>query len=438
MVSPSAEVEKKVRTISQTNESEAVQDVQKKGINPKAIIAGIAVAVVLFILILLGTKLFKNDGIEVDSFVGMNYELQIKDNEEYNERYKFEVYYASFSDAQEGSVYDQDPKAGTSVEEGSTIILYIAKAGEGQVVPDFTGRNFREASNTLENLGFRVVVVPSEDSSVAVGQVIRTEPAANTTLAVGATITVYYAADTDSDKLFKMPKLEGKSLEAAKEILEENGLVLYKVESADSSVEKDYVLNQSPADGSPVREGDTVVLTVSSGLVNAQKTLSLPKVGTVTVKVVLDGDVVKTESVNTSLNSNYVVSASGSEDNSELAVYLNDALFYEATVNFTREPAKFTKEKTYDVAFYADVVGLTETEAVKTLNNLGYKNITVKYEESFEKEGTVINQSPSYVGAQNLDKTAAIVLTVCKSEDNQSNQTTLPEESSTDALASVE
>ena len=438
MVSPSAEVQKKVRTISQTNETDAVQDVQKKGINNKAIIAGVAVAVVLFILILLGTKLFKNKDVEVDSFVGMNYELQIKDNEEYNEKYNFEIYYASFSDAQEGCVYDQDPKAGTPVKEGSTIILYIAKTGQGQVVPDFTGKNFREASDTLETLGFKVVVVPTEDSSVTVGQVIRTEPGANTTLSVGATVTIYYAADTDSDKLFKMPKLEGKSLEAAKEILEENGLVLYKVESADSSVEKDYVLNQSPADGSPVREGDTVVLTVSSGCVNAQKTLTLPKAGTVTVKVLLDGEVVKTESVNTSLNSIYVVSASGSEEKSELVVYLNDAVFYEATVNFTREPAKFTKEKIYDVAFYADVIGLTETEAVNTLNSLGYRNVTVKYEESFEKEGTVINQSPAYSTAPNLDKTTAIVLTVSKKEVTEPTQPILPEESSTDAQMQVQ
>ena len=438
MVSPSAEVQKKVRTISQTNETDAVQDVQKKGINNKAIIAGVAVAVVLFILILLGTKLFKNKDVEVDSFVGMNYELQIKDNEEYNEKYNFEIYYASFSDAQEGCVYDQDPKAGTSVKEGSTIILYIAKTGQGQVVPDFTGKNFREASDTLETLGFKVVVVPTEDSSVTVGQVIRTEPGANTTLSVGATVTIYYAADTDSDKLFKMPKLEGKSLEAAKEILEENGLVLYKVESADSSVEKDYVLNQSPADGSPVREGDTVVLTVSSGCVNAQKTLTLPKAGTVTVKVLLDGEVVKTESVNTSLNSIYVVSASGSEEDSELVVYLNDAVFYEATVNFTREPAKFTKEKIYDVAFYADVIGLSETEAVNTLNSLGYRNVTVKYEESFEKEGTVINQSPAYSTAPNLDKTTAIVLTVSKKEVTEPTQPILPEESSTDAQMQVQ
>lgn len=430
-VSPATEVKKKVSELSVEDEI-PVQDVQNKSVNKKPIIAGVAVAVVLFVLILLGIKLFGNKDIEVDSFVGMNYELQIKDNAEYEEKYEFEVYYASFSDATEGSVYDQDPKAGTEVPEGSTVILYVAKAGEGQVVPDFTGKNFREAGDTLENLGFKVALVPTEDSSVAVGQVVRTDPVANTTVAVGSTVTVYYAADTDSGKLFKMPKLEGKSLENAKEILEENGLVLYKVESADSNVEKDYVLSQSPADGSPVREGDTVVLTVSSGLVNATKTLNLPKAGSITVKVLLDGEAVKTEAVNSSLNSTYALSVSGSERDSVVAVYLNDALFYEATVDFTREPAKFTKEKTYDVAFYADVTGLSEAEAVSTLNGLGYNNVTVIYEESFEKEGTVINQSPAYSTAPNLDKTTSIVLTVSKKEEPQSDTTTLPEESSTE------
>ncbi|MGN1317028.1 MAG: Stk1 family PASTA domain-containing Ser/Thr kinase [Acutalibacteraceae bacterium] len=434
MVPPSSEVEKRVRAISETSENEAVQDVQKKQFNKKtAVIAGVAVAVVLFVIILLCAKFFGNKKIEVDSFVGMNYELQIKDNEEYNEKYNFEVYYASFSDAQEGCVYDQDPKAGTSLPKGSTIILYVAKAGVGQVIPDFTGKNFREASDALETLGFKVVTVPTEDGSVTVGQVIRTEPSANSTVSVGSTVTVYYAADMDSDKLFKMPKLEGKSLEDAKKIIEENGLVLYKVESSDSSVEKDYVLSQSPTDGSPVREGDTVVITVSSGCVNAQKTITLPKVGSVTVKVYLDGEIMKSETVNTSVNPSYSISVSGSKDDSELVVYLNDAIYYEATVNFTREPAKFTKEKTYDVAFYADVTGLTETEAVNTLNSLGYKNITVKYAESFEREGTVINQSPAYSTAPNLDKTASIVLTVAKNDITETPSQAIPDESGEDA-----
>ena len=439
MVPPASEVKQRVRNVSDSAESGVpVQDVQKKTVNTKlAVIAGVVVAVILFAIILLCVKIFGNNKIEVDSFVGKNYELEIKNNEEYNEKYNFEVYYTSFSDGQEGCVFDQDPKAGTELPEGSTIILYIAKAGEGQVIPDFTGKNFRQASDTLETMGFRVTVVPVEDSSVVVGQVVRTEPEANTSALVGSSVTIYYAADTDSGKLFKMPKLAGKSLEDAKEILEENGLVLYKVETADSTVEKDYVLSQSPADGSPVREGDTVVLTISSGKVSANKTLNLPRGGVLNVKVLLDGELIKSESVDTSNTTTYNVSVSGGEDNSELVIYLNDAVYYEATIDFTREPAKFTKEKTYELSFYVNVIGLEENAAVKALNEAGYKNVTVQYEESFEKQGTVIKQTPAQDSAPNLDKSTVIILVIARNEVS----TTLapnPGESSTDSIMQVQ
>ena len=64
---------------------------------------------------------------------------------------------------------------------------------------------------------------------------------------------------------------------------------------------------------------------------------------------------------------------------------------------------------------------------------MGYKDITVKYAESFEREGTVINQSPAYSTAPNLDKTASIVLTVAKNDTTETPSQTVPEESDGDA-----
>ena len=396
---------------------------QKKNKNGKtvAIVAGIAVALVIFIIVLI-VSMLKNGNItlgvgkkiEVDNFIGLNYEELILGNEEYEKKYNFETYYASFSDGEEGCVYDQDPKAGDTIPKGSTIRLYIVKAGEGQVIPDFTEKNYKEACDSLERLGFKVTTVPIESDDLEIGQVVRTEPAANSSVLAGSTVTVYYAADVNSNKLFKMPKLEGKSLDEAKELLKKNGLVLTKIETADSSIEKDYVINQSPADGSPVKEGDSVVITVSSGCLNAEKLLNLPRAGKITVKVMLDGETIKSEVVDTNNVTSYLVTASGNQPESKIEVYLNDALYYEATVDFTREPVNFKKEKTNDVAFYVDVIGMEELEAIAALNANGYKNITLKYEVSFEKAGTVIKQSPVYNSAPHLDKTTLIVLTVAK------------------------
>ena len=400
-----------------------VSETQKKNKNGKTvgIVAGIAVALVIFIIVLI-VLMLKNGSItlgvgkkiEVDNFIGLNYEEKIVGNEEYTENYNFEIYYASFSDGEEGCVYDQDPEAGTEIPKGSTIRLYIVKAGEGQVIPDFTEKNYKEACDSLERLGFKVNVVPVESDELEIGQVVRTEPAANSSVLAGSDVTVYYAADVSSDKLFKMPKLEGKSLEEAKELLKKNGLVVTKIETADSSIEKDYVINQSPADGSPVKEGDSVVITVSSGCLNAEKQLNLPRAGKITVKVVLDGEVIKSEMVDTNNVTSYLVNASGNKPESKLEVYLNDAVYYEATVDFTREPVNFKKEKFNEVTFYVDVIGMEELQAVAALNANGYRNITLKYEVSFEKAGTVIKQSPVYSSAPHLDKTTSIVLTIAK------------------------
>ncbi len=205
---------------------------QKKNKNGKtvAIVAGIAVALVIFIIVLI-VSMLKNGNItlgvgkkiEVDNFIGLNYEELILGNEEYEKKYNFETYYASFSDGEEGCVYDQDPKAGDTIPKGSTIRLYIVKAGEGQVIPDFTEKNYKEACDSLERLGFKVTTVPIESDDLEIGQVVRTEPAANSSVLAGSTVTVYYAADVNSNKLFKMPKLEGKSLDEAKELLKKNG-----------------------------------------------------------------------------------------------------------------------------------------------------------------------------------------------------------------------
>lgn len=408
---------------SEMNNESVIQDVSTKKFNTKtvAIVGGVCVAIILFvialIIILAGDgKISFGGKIETDRFIGLNYETQILTNPEYEENYNFEVYYATYSDGEEGCVYDQDPKAGTEIPKGSTIRLFVVKAGEGQVVPDFSGMNYKQAYDTLITMGFSASVMPVEDESVPAGQVIRTEPAANSTVLANAHVTVYYAADTNSGKLFKMPKLEGKSLEDVKEILSKNGLLLSKTEVIDSTVTKDYVISQSPADGSPVKEGDTVTLTVSSGCLTYQKQLTLPRQNSLSIKVVLDGETVKAETISTVSNNIYTISVSGDQPDSELKVYLNDALFYDASVDFTRSPVKVNKEATNDVAFYENVVGLGETEAVNKLNAAGYNNVTVVYEESYQAEGTVIKQSPEYSTAPHLDKTAAIVLTVSKTE----------------------
>ena len=177
-VPPSTDARMKLEEVN-SEEFDAVQDVtSKKRVNTKIIgvVAGIAFAVIIFLFVLIAMvlkdgvpTLFTSRKVEVDNFIGMNYLEEIKDNEEFDEKFKFEPHYEPFSDGKEGCVFKQDPEAGTKVPKGRVIILYIATSAEGQIVPDFGDDvNYQEAVNTLESMGFNVILEPVILTSLSV------------------------------------------------------------------------------------------------------------------------------------------------------------------------------------------------------------------------------------------------------------------------------
>lgn len=391
-------------------------------------------AVVLGIFISNGTITLGARRTTVDSFIGYRYIEDIQTNDEYDEKYIFEPVYVSSSDFEEGVVTDQDPKAGDTIPKGGVVKLFIAKSGEGKVIPDLANKNYKEARDTLESMGFIVVLQATENETVLVGNVISTSPSANTSVIEGSTITVYYAVDTSSKSQFKMPKLEGKSLEEAKILLEKNKLVVSKVETVDSSISENYVVSQSPADGSPVRAGDEVIITISSGYTSSEINLQLPDVGVVSVSATVNGANTFSELVDTETHSSYPVKVKGKNANAEIKIYLDNCLYYEAVGDFTKDNVKISNSKTYSVAFYKDVIGMSESDAINVLNNLGYKTIQINRVISAEPVGTVISQSPTYSSAPHVDLATTIVLTVSKGlTDN-----TPPVEDTTDEFDDIE
>ncbi len=431
-VPPSSDARMK---LEETN-AEAVDTVQdiipQKRTNTKVIgvVAGIAFAILIFIIVLIAMvlkdgvpTLFVGKKIEVDNFIGMNYIDEIENNEEFNERFNFEISYEPFSDGKEGCVFKQDPEAGTEVPTGYTIRLYIAKSGEGKIVPEFDeGVNYQEAVNTLEAMGFKVTLEPVNDDRYAIGEVIKTKPVAGSSIFEGSDVTVYYSANEDSGKLFKMPDVSGKTLNEAKKLLEKQGLIVSKTEVVDSTIEKDRVVMQSPAEGSPVKEGDKVILTLSSGKVVFKKSIDIPqKVGNVNVKLYVDNTVVADNAVDTNVISKYTIETVGESPSSSIKVYINDKLYYETSVNFTKEPVTAANERYYTISFYVDVVGLSSDEALSQLNSAGYTNVSFIDLPSDEKEGTVIAQTPSPSSSANLDKATAIILYVAGPQTQPDN-----------------
>ncbi len=417
---------------SNSRNIEAVRDVaprKRTGTKVIAVIAGIAVAVFIFLIVLIASvlkdgapTLFVGKKVEVDNFIGMNYEEEIENNEEFNERFNFEIKKEPFSDGKEGCVFKQDPEAGTKVPKGRTIKLYIATSAEGKILPDLKGENYKEAIDTLEGMGFKVILEPVNDDKTPIGEVIKTKPAAGDSVFEGTDVTVYYSANEEAGKLFKMPDVSGKTLSEAQKILENSGLVVDKTEVVDSTIEKDRVVMQSPVEGSPVKEGDKVILTISSGKVLFKKNIDLPqKVGNVNVKLYVDNALVADDNINTDSISKYTIETTGESASSIIKLHINDKLYYECTVNFTREPVVAANERYYTIPFYINVVGLPVADAQAKLNQAGYTNISIIYVPDDQNEGTVVAQSPQPSNSPNLDKNSAITLYVAQKSDIEQN-----------------
>ncbi|WP_404390074.1 Stk1 family PASTA domain-containing Ser/Thr kinase [Humibacillus xanthopallidus] len=94
----------------------------------------------------------------------------------------------------EGDVISQDPAAGAQVPESSTIRFVVSRGPDNGAVPDVTGFDKNDAQKALEEAGFKVSDFVEENSpDQAKDKVTKTDPPANSQLAQGSSIKVFYA-----------------------------------------------------------------------------------------------------------------------------------------------------------------------------------------------------------------------------------------------------
>ena len=168
----------------------------------------------------------------------------------------------------EGTIFQQNPRAGRTVKEGQKLTLKISLGTEWVKVPETAGSAREDAEATLKSQGLTVQAYPVQDSSVAVDTVLYTVPAAGETVEGGTTVAMYVAqAKIVTER--QVPSVTGLSLTDALTKLTSMNLVPRQVE-APSSEPQGTVLSQSPAPGTQVRMGTTITITISSGISQAE------------------------------------------------------------------------------------------------------------------------------------------------------------------------
>jgi serine/threonine-protein kinase len=130
-------------------------------------------------------------------------------------------------------------------------------------VPAIVGKPLSEAITLLDKGGFEYVISDtSYGLDVPVGAVFFQKPEAGAVVKEGRTVYLFVSG---GEKTIQVPILKGKSVLDAKFALERLGLKLGRVERVPSGQPEDMIFDQQFAEGTMVKQGEYVGVTISAG-----------------------------------------------------------------------------------------------------------------------------------------------------------------------------
>ena len=164
-----------------------------------------------------------------------------------------------YSDLPAGHVAEQEPKPGTEMKAGETIVYHLSKGTEKIVIPNVLNDTEENATKTLEDAGFKVSVNYSSSSDYYAGRVMYVSPAAGESVDRKSEVTITVSTGPASADV---PSVVGMYYENAVNALNNAGFYVdfaYEESSSDVGV----VIAQSQTGSAQV--GTTITITVSTG-----------------------------------------------------------------------------------------------------------------------------------------------------------------------------
>lgn len=217
--------------------------------------------------------------------------MSVEDAQKAVDRLKLDLTVFAFetkqSDEKDGTILEQDVKAGDTVKRGSQINVVIAGKGDSTSemvkIPSVIGKTKSSAKSTLESAGFSVTFEYGDyNNSVAADVVTAQSPSAKNQAAKGSTVTVTLSP---GQKPITVPNVVGASQSQAESALAGAGLKYTYADSQYSdTVPAGSVISQTKS-GETVAAGTTITLTLSKGKqeisTNVSKGVSYSGEGTV-------------------------------------------------------------------------------------------------------------------------------------------------------------
>ncbi|MBP1888560.1 serine/threonine-protein kinase [Clostridium moniliforme] len=234
--------------------------------NLKGIIIGVVSVVVIALLGFGAYSLFGNSKeskkVKVPNFVGMTMDEAKKEADSVG--LKVTKAKEVKSDEKKGTIIESNPKAGESVDEGTTVEVTVS-GGEKVKLPNLAEDDLNDAKAKLEALGITNINIDEEYSdSISKGQVISQSPNSGEEVSKDTTVTLVVSKGQKVTNV-TVPKVIGMSVNDAKSTLSNAGLSV-TVESK-KTTDKDSdgkVLDQKASAGTTVNKGSNITIIVGN------------------------------------------------------------------------------------------------------------------------------------------------------------------------------
>ena len=172
----------------------------------------------------------------------------------------------------ENYIISQDPLPGIPADKGDVIKVVVStgkpevvekeKPAEEVLLPYLRGLTLEEAENKIVSMGLIIGdVVYRTSSTISPNHVIQTDPPGGSKIIKGSAVNITVSKE---EAKVTVPRLYGKTISRARQLLESKGLRLGSVyHTTDTEKPFDIIISQSPSAGTKVKKGTKVSVTLN-------------------------------------------------------------------------------------------------------------------------------------------------------------------------------
>ncbi len=162
-----------------------------------------------------------------------------------------------------GQVIRTRPKAKTEIKEGTLVDVEISEGPKKEKFGDYTGQKYSQVKKELKKRGVTVQSEKVFSQKIPKGEIKSQSISAKKKVVMGETAVTFQVSQ--GAKSFELRDLLNYTLKSAQDYADEKGLTLNVTRENSDKYDEGIVMQQEPAAGTVLNQGDTISVTISDG-----------------------------------------------------------------------------------------------------------------------------------------------------------------------------